>query len=41
LSHGYEGYAFPDEKTRVLDLIDEGIEVQKASPQDPPAWLLR
>ena len=25
-SHGYEGYKFPEEKQRVLDLIDEGLE---------------
>jgi radical SAM superfamily enzyme YgiQ (UPF0313 family) len=27
-THGYEGYQFPDEKDRVLDLIDEGLRVQ-------------
>jgi len=27
-SHGYEGYKFPEEKQRVLELIDEGLEVQ-------------
>jgi len=27
-SHGYEGYPFPEEKGRVLELIDEGLEAQ-------------
>jgi radical SAM superfamily enzyme YgiQ (UPF0313 family) len=27
LSHSYEGYRFPQEKQRVLDLIDEGLAV--------------
>ncbi|MDP2645799.1 MAG: radical SAM protein [Desulfobacterales bacterium] len=27
-SHSYEGYKFPEEKTRVLNLISEGIEIQ-------------
>ena len=26
-SQSYEGYKFPEEKKRVLDLIDEGLEV--------------
>ncbi len=26
-SHSYEGYSFPEEKQRVLDLIDEGLRV--------------
>jgi hypothetical protein len=40
-SHSYEGYKFPEEKERVLGLIDEGIEVQEKSPSGPPAWLIR
>jgi radical SAM superfamily enzyme YgiQ (UPF0313 family) len=31
-SQSYEGYRFPDEKARVLKLIEEGIEVQKDTP---------
>jgi len=31
-TQSYEGYRFPDEKPRVLKLIDEGIEVQKDTP---------
>ncbi len=31
-SHSYEGYRFPDEKSQILKLIDEGIEVQKDAP---------
>ena len=31
-SQGYEGYQFPDEKPLVLELIEEGIEVQKDTP---------
>ena len=31
-SQSYEGYQFPDEKPRVLELIEEGIEVQKDTP---------
>ena len=31
-TQSYEGYKFPDEKPRVLKLIDEGIEVQKDTP---------
>jgi biotin synthase-like enzyme len=29
----YEGYRFPEEKPRVLSLIDEGLEAQKIRPQ--------
>ncbi|MCP4575063.1 MAG: radical SAM protein [Deltaproteobacteria bacterium] len=28
-SHGYEGYQFPEEKKRVLALIEEGLECQR------------
>jgi radical SAM superfamily enzyme YgiQ (UPF0313 family) len=28
-THDYEGYKFPEEKSRVLELIDEGIEAHK------------
>jgi len=28
-SHGYEGYQFPEEKNRVLELINEGLECQR------------
>ena len=31
-SQSYEGYRFPDEKPRILRLIEEGIEVQKDTP---------
>ncbi len=31
-TQSYEGYRFPDEKPRVLKLIDEGISVQKDTP---------
>ncbi|MFH1123869.1 MAG: hypothetical protein V1758_09455, partial [Pseudomonadota bacterium] len=31
-THSYEGYPFPDEKSRVLELIDEGLAVQKGAP---------
>lgn len=31
-SQSYEGYKFPDEKPRVLKLIEEGIEVQEDTP---------
>jgi len=30
----YEGYRFPEEKARVLALIDEGIEAQKINPRN-------
>jgi len=33
-SQSYEGYKFPDEKARVLKLIEEGIEVQKDTPSN-------
>jgi len=33
-SQSYEGYRFPDEKARVLKLIEEGIEVQKDTPSN-------
>jgi radical SAM superfamily enzyme YgiQ (UPF0313 family) len=29
----YEGYRFPEEKTKVLALIDEGLEAQRIRPQ--------
>ncbi len=29
----YEGYRFPDQKSRVLALIEEGLEAQKIRPQ--------
>jgi len=32
LSHGYEGYQFPDEKQKLLQLIDEGLQ-SKHLPQ--------
>ena len=41
LSHSYEGYRFPEEKSMVLDLIEEGIRVQEESPAGPPPWLIR
>ena len=31
-TQSYEGYRFPDEKPRVLKLIEEGIEVQRDTP---------
>jgi radical SAM superfamily enzyme YgiQ (UPF0313 family) len=31
-SQSYEGYKFPDQKPRVLELIDEGIAVQRDTP---------
>ena len=37
LSHGYEGYKFPDEKPGVLELIDDGL---KAGNQVPEFLLL-
>ena len=33
-SLSYEGYQFPDEKPRILELIEEGIEAQKGT-EDP------
>lgn len=35
LTHSYEGYKFPEQKPRVLQLIDEGIKVQEDNPIDP------
>ena len=32
-SHGYEGYKFPEEKTRVLELIAEGLQSQNKFPE--------
>jgi hypothetical protein len=32
LSHDYEGYRFPDEKQRLLDLIDEGLGYDQPAP---------
>jgi radical SAM superfamily enzyme YgiQ (UPF0313 family) len=32
LSHDYEGYRFPDEKQRLLDLIDEGLSYDQPAP---------
>jgi radical SAM superfamily enzyme YgiQ (UPF0313 family) len=40
-SQSYEGYKFPEEKSRVLALIAEGIEIQEKSPKGPPPWLIR
>lgn len=31
-THSYEGYRFPEEKQRVLDLIDEGLTVKNVLP---------
>jgi hypothetical protein len=31
-SQSYEGYPFPEKKSLVLELIEEGIEVQKDNP---------
>ena len=28
----YEGYRFPDEKSRVLSLIEEGLQAQRIRP---------
>jgi len=28
-SQSYEGYKFPEEKSRVLELIEEGLEVRQ------------
>jgi len=33
LSHGYEGYQFPEEKTRVLELIDDGLTAGNQVPE--------
>ena len=37
-SQGYEGYSFPDEKVKVLDLIEEGLKTDYNSSisQDMP-----
>jgi len=32
LSHGYEGYQFPDEKEKLLGLIDEGLKSRHVAP---------
>ena len=34
-TQSYEGYQFPDQKPLVLRLLEEGIEVQKNTPQAP------
>jgi radical SAM superfamily enzyme YgiQ (UPF0313 family) len=39
-SQSYEGYKFPEQKPRVLELIDEGIEVQKDMPGGPDFRIL-
>jgi hypothetical protein len=31
-SHDYEGYKFPEEKQRVLDLIDDGLQYKQKEP---------
>ena len=33
LSHGYEGYKFPEEKPRVLELIDDGLTAGNQVPE--------
>ena len=33
LSHSYEGYKFPEEKQRVLDLLDEGLKAGNRVPE--------
>ena len=33
LSHSYEGYKFPEEKQRVLELIDEGLKAGNRVPE--------
>ena len=33
LSHGYEGYQFPDEKPRVLELIEDGLKAGNKVPE--------
>ena len=33
LSHGYEGYQFPDEKEKLLGLINEGLKSSHLAPQ--------
>ena len=32
-SQSYEGYKFPEEKARVLDLIDEGLKANNKRPE--------
>ncbi len=32
-SQSYEGYKFPEEKSRVLDLIDEGLKAKNERPE--------
>jgi hypothetical protein len=32
-TQSYEGYKFPEEKSNVLDLIDEGLEAQNKRPE--------
>jgi radical SAM superfamily enzyme YgiQ (UPF0313 family) len=41
LRHSYEGYQFPDRKNEVLELIEEGIQLQATHPSSPPPWLSR
>ena len=36
-TQSYEGYKFPEEKNRVLELIEEGIEVQQRRPLGYPS----
>jgi hypothetical protein len=31
-THSYEGYKFPEEKARVLELIDEGLQANNKRP---------
>jgi hypothetical protein len=32
-THSYEGYKFPEEKARVLELIDEGLQAKNKRPE--------
>jgi radical SAM superfamily enzyme YgiQ (UPF0313 family) len=32
-THSYEGYKFPEEKSRVLELIDEGLKAKNTRPE--------
>ena len=32
-THSYEGYKFPDEKPKVLDLIEEGLKANNQRPE--------
>ena len=34
LSLSYEGYKFPEEKQRLLDLLDEGLQVKNVRPRN-------